>query len=50
MSLSVHANNRSKNILISGKGQTQGVDNITLTEQAEYFINFSRWQRKYSLL
>ena len=35
MSSSVHANNKNKDILILGKGQTQGSDNTTLTE-AEY--------------
>ena len=44
-----NANNRTKDILILGKEQTQGLDNTTLTAEAEYFINFSRSQRKFCL-
>ena len=47
MTSSVHANNRDKDILILGKGQTQGLDNTTLTAKTEYSINFSRSQRKF---
>ena len=36
MSSSVHANNKNKDILILGKGQTQGSDSNTLTSEAEY--------------
>ena len=49
MSSSVHANNRSKDIVILGKGQTKGLDNILLTEEAKYSINFSRSERKFCL-
>ena len=49
MSLPVHVNNKNKDILIPGKGQTQGLDNITLTAEAEYSINFSRSQRRFCL-
>ena len=49
MSSSVHANNKNKDILILGKGQTQGLDNTTLTTESEYSINFSRSQRKFCL-
>ena len=44
MSSFAHSNNKSKDILILGKGQTQGLDNTTLTAEVEYFINFSRSQ------
>ena len=47
MSSSVHANNKNKDILILGKGRTQGLDNTTLTAEAKYSINFSRSQRKF---
>ena len=47
MSSSVHANNKNKDILILGKGQTQGLDNTTLTAEVEYFIDFSRSQRNF---
>ena len=41
MSSSVHANNKNKDILMFGKGQTQELDNATLREDAEYWIDFS---------
>ena len=47
--LSVHANNKNKYILILGKEETKGLDNMTLTAEAEYSINFSRSQRKLCL-
>ena len=41
MSSSVHANNKNRDVLVHGKGQTQELDNITLTAKAQYCINFS---------
>ena len=49
MSSSVHINNKEKDILIFGFGPTQGLDNTTLTAEAQYSINFSRSQRKFCL-
>ena len=49
MCSSVHANNKNKDVLILGKVQTQGLDNTTLTAEAEYSMNFSRSQRKVCL-
>ena len=49
MSSSVHANNKNKDILIIGIGETKGLDDTTLTAEAEYSINFSRSQRKSCL-
>ena len=49
MSSSVHANNKNKDVLTFGKGKTKGLDNISLTAEAEYFINFSRSERKFCL-
>ena len=49
MSSSVHIDNKNKDILILVKGPTQGLDNTTLTAEAERSINFSRSQRKFSL-
>ena len=46
MSSSTHANNKNKDILILGKRQKQGLDNTTLTAEAEYFINFSKIKKK----
>ena len=45
----MHANNKNKDILILGKGQAQGLDNTTITAEAEYPINSSRLQRKFCL-
>ena len=49
MSSSVHANNKNRDVLVHGKGQTQELDNITLTAKAQYCINFSRSERKFCL-
>ena len=49
MSSSVHANNENKNVLILGKRRTQGLDNTTLTVEAEYSTDFSRSERKFCL-
>ena len=45
MRSSVHTNN----ISILGQGQTQGLDNTTLTAEAQYSTNFSRLQREFCL-
>ena len=47
MSSSVDANNNNKDILILGKGQTQGLGNTMVTAEAKYFINFSGAQRTF---
>ena len=39
MSLSVHIDNKNKDILILCKGLTQGLDDTTLTAEAKYRIN-----------
>ena len=49
MSSSVHIDNKNKDILILGKGLTQGLDDTTLTAEAQYSINFSRSSRKFCL-
>ena len=49
MSSSVQANNKNKDILILGKGETKGLDNATLTAGAEYSIEFLRSQIKFYL-
>ena len=46
MSLSVHIDNKEKDILINGKEPTQGLDNTALIVETEYPINFSRSNRK----
>ena len=45
MSSSVHIDNKKKDILILGKGTTQGLDDTSLTAEAQYSINFSRSQK-----
>ena len=40
---------KRKIILILGKEETKGLDDITLTAEVEYSINFSRSQRKLCL-
>ena len=41
MSNSVHVDNKKKDILIFGKGPTQGLDNTTLTAENMYSTNFT---------
>ena len=47
MSASVHIDNKGKDILIFCKGPTQGLDDITLSAEAQYSMNFSRSNRKF---
>ena len=47
MSLSVHIDNKNKNILILGKGPTQGLYNTTLTREADDSINLSGSQKRF---
>ena len=49
MSLPRHIDNQKKGILILGLGPTQGLDDTTLTVEAQYSINFSRSNRKLCL-
>ena len=41
MSSSVHANSKTKNILVLGEGIMQGLDDTTLTAEKRYSINFT---------
>lgn len=45
----VHANNKTKDIVILDKGPTDGLDNITKTAEAEYSINLNEKQKKFPL-
>ena len=38
----MHTDNKKKDILILDKGPTQELDDITLTAEAQYLINFLR--------
>ena len=46
MSSFVHAHNKKKDILIFGKGPTQGLDSTTLTTEKLYSINFTENNKK----
>ena len=46
MSSFVHIDNKKKMFLIFGKCSSQGLDDTTLTAEAQYLINFSRSNRK----
>ena len=50
MSPSVHIDKKKKDILIYGKGLTQGSNDTTLTVEAQYSINFSRSNRTFCLI
>ena len=47
MSLSVHIDNKNKDLLILGKGLTQELCNAALTAEAEYSISFSGSQKMF---
>ena len=49
MSSSVHVDNKWKNILILGYGQTQRLPDDTLTPEAKYSINFTQSNIKFCL-
>ena len=49
MSSSVHANNKTKNILVLGKGFTQGLDNATIYAEKIHPINFTKTNTKFFL-
>ena len=49
MSSSVHIDNKGKDILILGSGQTQGLGEHSLTAEKMYSINFSATERRFCL-
>ena len=49
MSSMVHIGNKKKDILILSIGPTQGIDGTVLTAEAQFSINFSTSNRKFSL-
>ena len=49
MNSSVHIDNKGKDILILGEGQTQGLDDAKLTAEAKYSIDFTQSSRKFCL-
>ena len=46
MTSSAHIVNKKKYILILGFGLTRGLDDTTLTAEAQYLINFSKSHKK----
>ena len=42
----VHLDNKKKDMLFLGIGQTKKLDNTALTAEAKYSINFSRSNKK----
>ena len=48
MSSSVHYENKGKDTIILGKRPTQGLDDATLTPEAQYSINFSRSNKNFA--
>ena len=46
----MHADNRKKGILTLDEGPMQGLDDTSLTAEAEYFIFFSEKQNKFCLI
>ena len=49
MSPSVHIDDKGKDILILGKGPSQGFDDTTLTAKTQYSTNFTRRNIKFCL-
>ena len=49
MSSSVHANNKTKNILFLGKDFTQGLNNTAIYAEKLYSINFTEKNKKLCL-
>ena len=49
MNLSLHIDNKGKDILILGKGPTQGLGEHSLTAEKMYSINFTVTKKKFCL-
>ena len=49
MSSSVHIDNKEKDILIFDERPKQGLDDITLTAEAKYPINFTQLRKRFVL-
>ena len=47
MTVSVHVDNKGKDILILGEGTTQGLVDTTLTAEAKYSINFTQSGKRF---
>ena len=49
MSSSVHANNKTKNILVLGKDFVQALENTVIDAEKSYSINFTENNKKFCL-
>ena len=49
MTNSIHANNKTKNILVLGEGITQGLENTLLTAEEMHSINFTKSNTMFCL-
>ena len=49
MSSSVHVDNKGKDIFILAEGPTQGLDDITLTAEVKYPINFTQPRKRIAI-
>ena len=49
MSSSVHANNKTRNIVVLGKDFIQGIDNTTIYAEKFYSINFTKNSKRFCL-
>ena len=47
MSSSIHANNRTKSILVLCEGFIQGLEDTTLYEEKKYSINFTKTNTEF---
>ena len=50
MNSSIHVDNKKKDILILGKGPTQGLGEYSLTAEKMYSINFTKNNTKFCLM
>ena len=48
MSSSIHATNKTKNILVLGKDFVQGLDDTTIYAEKLYSINFTKTNTKFA--
>ena len=49
MSSSVHVNNKINNVLVTGNGFIQGINDTTIYAEKTYSINFTKTKRKFCL-
>ena len=47
---SVHVDNKNKDILILGEGSTPGLDDMALSAEAKYRINFTQPDKRFVLI